>query len=226
MRQTNRAGPRVLNGIPLLDPLSPQDVQKNVERGVVIIDTRTPAEFVAGHIPGSYGISLAAPLITWAGWVVPFGASVILVASSSSERMQAVRQLLRIGYDDLRGFLSGGIATWEAAGLPLAQVPAMPARDLRRRIESGVAPLILDVRQDVEWRAGHLPQAIHVEAGRLPHAEIPFSQESQVVVHCGHADRSTVGISVLQQRGFHNLALLEGGYAGWHAAGYPEFQSD
>ncbi len=226
MRHINQAGPRVLNGIPLLDPLSPQDVQKNVERGVVIIDTRSPVEFAAGHIPGSYGIPLAAPLITWAGWVVPFGAPVILIASSPSEQMQAVRQLLRIGYDDLRGFLSGGIAAWEAVGLPLEQVPVMPARDLLQRIESGSAPLILDVRQDVEWRAGHLPQAIHVEAGLLPHAEIPFSQESQVVVHCGHADRSTLGISVLQQRGYHNLALLEGGYTGWHAAGYPEFQSD
>jgi hydroxyacylglutathione hydrolase len=154
------------------------------------------------------------------------GNSSYLVTSSSSEQMQAVRQLLRIGYDDLRGFLSGGIAAWKAAGLPLAQVPVMPARDLRRRIESGVAPLILDVRQDVEWRAGHLPQAIHVEAGRLPNAEIPFSLESQVVVHCGHADRSRVGISILQRRGYHNVTLLEGGYTGWHAAGYPEFQSD
>ena len=224
MRRINQAGPPVLGGIPLLKPLSPPDVQKNVAQGAVIIDIRTPVEFAAGHIPGSYGIPLAAPLITWAGWVVPFNAPVILVSSNSSERMQAVRQLIRIGYDDLRGFLAGGIAAWEAADLALEQLPVMPARVLHGQMESGDNPLILDVRQEAEWRDGHLPEAIHIEAGRLPHAEIPFSQDSQVVVHCGHADRSTVGISVLQRRGYHNLSLLEGGYTGWHAAGYPEVQ--
>jgi hydroxyacylglutathione hydrolase len=212
MRKINQAGPPILGGIPLLEPLSPSDVQEYIEQGVVLIDTRTPAEFAAGHIPGAYGIPLAAPLITWAGWMVPFTAPVILVSSGSDEQMQAVRQLLRIGYDDLRGFLAGGIVAWEAAGLPVERVPVIPARVLREQMASGAAPLILDVRQEAEWQAGHLPQAIHIEAGRLPHADLPFSQEDQIVVHCGHSDRSTVGISVLQRRGFHNLTLLVSGW--------------
>ena len=125
-----------------------------------------------------------------------------------------------IGYDDLRGYLEGGLAAWEAAGLPVARVPVMPVEELHRQLERGDAPFILDVRHDAEWQAGHLPRAIHIEAGRLPVGELPVPEDGPVVVHCGHADRSTVSISVLERRGYRHLTLLDGGFSSWQAAGY------
>ena len=220
MRPVNQQGPRVLGGIPVLEPLAPETVQQQMAQGVAVVDTRTPREFAAGHIPGAYGIPLAAPLITWAGWVIPFGTPLILVADDPAAREEAVRQLIRIGYDDLRGYLDGGMAAWEAAGFPASRVPVLPPQELRQRLERGDAPVILDVRMDAEWRAGHLPQAIHVEAGRLPTEELPLPKDAPVVVHCGHADRSTVGISVLERRGYRNLMLLDGGFFAWQMAGY------
>jgi hydroxyacylglutathione hydrolase len=220
LRAVNQRGPRVLGGIPALEPLSPEAVRQHMAHGVVVVDARTPREFAAGHIPGAYGIPLVAPLITWAGWVVPFGSPIILVADNPAEREEAARQLIRIGYDDLRGYLEGGMAAWAAAGLPVSRVPIMPAEDLHRQLERGNAPRVLDVRQDAEWDAGHLPRAIHIEAGRLPAGDLPLPKDDPVVVHCGHADRSTVGISVLERRGYRNLTLLAGGFSGWQAAGY------
>ncbi len=221
MRAVNQRGPRVLGDLPVLDPLSPEAVRQRMAQGVAVIDTRTPREFAAGHIPGAYGIPLGAPLITWAGWVVPFGSPIILVADNPMERGEAVRQLIRIGYDDLRGYLDGGLAAWEAAGLPVARVPVVQAEELNRRLGRGDGPVVLDVRQDAEWQAGHLPRAIHIEAGRLPYQEeLPLRKDDPVVVHCGHADRSTVSISILERRGFRNLSLLRGGFSGWQAAGY------
>ena len=225
LRRMNQAGPQVLGDIPVLAPLSPEAVRRQMEQGVAMVDTRTPREFAAGHVPGSYGIPLGAPLVTWAGWVVPFGTPLILIADDSDEREEAVRQLIRIGYDDLRGYLEGGLTAWKAAGLPVSQVLTMPAAELARQLERGNAPALLDVRSDAEWRAGHLPRALHVEAGRLPTEAMPFSPESCVVVHCGHADRSTVGLSVLEQRGYRNLMLLDGGFGNWQAAGYPVVQN-
>jgi len=220
MRPINQQGPRVLGGIPVLEPLSPEAVRQQMMQGVAVVDTRTPHEFAAGHIPGAYGIPLAAPLITWAGWVVPFGTPIILVADSAAQQEEAVRQFIRIGYDDLRGYLEGGMAAWEATNLPVTQVPVMPVEELHRRLERGDSPNVLDVRQDAEWVAGHIPQAIHVEGGRLPTGELPLPKDSPVVVHCGHGDRSTVGISVLERRGYRNLVLLDGGFAAWETAGY------
>jgi hydroxyacylglutathione hydrolase len=80
---------------------------------------------------------------------------------------------------------------------------------------------VIDVRFEAEWRAGHIPGAVHIEVGRLPGVDFPLPKDQLAVVHCGHADRSTVGISVLERRGFRNLALLEGGFGAWSSSGYP-----
>ncbi len=224
LRRINRQGPAVLGGLPVLKPLKPEEVLQQSARGVVVVDTRQPRAFMAGHIPGAYGIPLSTPLITWAGWVIPFGTPMILLADHPAEREEAIRQLIRIGFDDLRGYLEGGMPAWEAEGLPVSTVPTLPAEELAQALDQGKAPLVLDVRFDAEWRAGHLPKAVHVEAGRLPEADLSLPQDELKVVHCGHSERSTVGISVLERRGYRNLALLEGGYSGWHAAGYPEVQ--
>jgi hydroxyacylglutathione hydrolase len=221
LRAVNQLRTKVLRGLPILEPLSPQVVRTQMAQGVVVIDVRTPREFAAGHIPSAYGIPLAAPLTTWAGWVVPFAAPLILVADDPREREEAVRQLIRIGYDDLRGHLDGGMATWQAEGLPIARVPVISVEELYHERERAAAPQVLDVRQDAEWHAGHLPRAMHVEGGRLRVGELPLPKEEPLVVHCGHADRSTVAISLLQQRGYEHLTLLYGGFSAWQAAGYP-----
>ncbi|HZD57694.1 MAG TPA: rhodanese-like domain-containing protein, partial [Anaerolineales bacterium] len=220
LRSINQRGPALLGGVPALKPLNPEEVLRLGSQGVAILDTRPPKAFAAGHIPGSYGIPLGAPLITWAGWVIPFGSPLVLVGSDARELDQAVRQLIRIGYDDLRRTLAGGFEAWEAEGRPVTRLPVMPVQELAERLERGVAPLILDVRSDAEWRAGHLPEAIHVEAGRLSSEDLPLPKDDLKVVHCGHSDRSTVGISVLERRGYRNLVLLDGGFSSWLASGY------
>jgi hydroxyacylglutathione hydrolase len=221
LRAVNQRGPAVLGGLPVLKPLNPEEVLQHSSHGVAVLDTRPAEAFAAGHIPGSYSIPLSAPLITWAGWVIPFESPIILIGSDVEEREMAVRQLIRIGYDDLRGYLAGGFDAWEADSRPVARVSSMPAQELAGRLEKGKPPAILDVRSAAEWRSGRLPHALHIEAGRLPTEELPFSKDEQIVVHCGHADRSMVGISVLERRGYQNLVLLEGGVSGWQAAGYP-----
>jgi hydroxyacylglutathione hydrolase len=220
LRAINQRGPALLGGVPILKPLNPEEVLQLSSRGVAILDTRKPKAFAAGHIPGSYGIPLGAPLITWAGWVIPFGSPLILVSSDAEEREAAVRQLIRIGYDDLRGYLMGGFETWEGDARPVSRVPVMPVQELAERLEQGKAPIILDVRSNAEWHAGHLPNAIHIEAGRLTSDDLPLPQEDLKVIHCGHSDRSTVGISVLERRGYRNLVLLKAGFSGWQAAGF------
>jgi hydroxyacylglutathione hydrolase len=226
LRQVNQSGPSLLGGIPELKPLPPELLLREMAQSVAVVDTRPPRAFAAGHIPGSFGIPLGAPLVTWAGWVIPFGTPLILIAEDPAEREQAIRQLIRIGYDDLRGYLEGGMVAWEAGGFPVSKVPVMQAAELARRLEQGQAPEILAVRSDAEWRAGHLPKAIHIEAGKLPYGNLPLSRDDLKVVHCGHSDRSTVGISILERRGYRNLVLLKGGFSGWQAAGFQTLKEE
>ncbi len=220
-RALNQLGAGVLRGLPILKPLAPRVVREQMAQLVAVVDVRTPREFAAGHIPNAYGIPVGAPLSTWAGWVVPFAAPIILVADDPAAREDAVRQLIRIGFDDLRGYLEGGLSAWQAADLPVVRVPLLTAEELYRARERGNAPRVLDVRQNSEWQAGHLAGAGHIEGGRLPVVASALPKDERLVVHCGHADRSTVAVSLLQQRGFNQLSLLYGGYSAWEAAGYP-----
>lgn len=221
LRGVNRRGPRLLGKVPVLEPLSPRDVEESLANGVAVIDIRTPSEFTGGHIPGSYGVPLASPLITWGGWVVPFGSPIILVADHPIGREEATRQLIRIGYDDLRGYLDGGIAAWQAAGLPTASTRLVDIEELHAWMERNDSPLIVDVRSDAEWRAGHMPDAIHIEAGRIPEsAATQVPRDRPVVLHCGAANRATVGLSLLERLGYRNLMMLNTGFGNWQDAGY------
>ena len=98
----------MLGGVPILEPLATESVRDWLAQGGPILDVRPTHAFAECHIPGAYGISLDAPIITWAGWLIPFGTPLVLVSQGPADLENAVRQLTRIGYDDLRGYLRCG----------------------------------------------------------------------------------------------------------------------
>lgn len=154
LRPVNQKGPKVLGGLPQLPPLAPAKVKELSAQGVSILDVRPPPLFLRGHIPGAYGIGANAPLTTWAGWLIPVGTPLVLLPQGPRDLEFAVRQLIRIGFDDLRGTVEGGMAAWESAGLPVERVPLVAPWDLAPKLGSPDAPVVLDVRQDDEWAEG------------------------------------------------------------------------
>ena len=221
VRLMNRRGPQILGGLPMPKPMPPDEVAEWLGQGGAVLDVRPAAGFWAGHIPNAYGIPLSTPLVTWAGWLIPFGTPLVLVSTDASDREEALRQLIRIGFDDVRGYLDGGLPAWTAAARPIARVPTVSIADLRERLGDGERLTVLDVRHNSEWIAGHIHGAIHVENGRLPYDALPLPQDSPVAIHCQHGDRSTAGCSILARRGYRQVILVEGGFHAWLKAGYP-----
>jgi hydroxyacylglutathione hydrolase len=216
MRALNQKGARILGGVPVLKPLSVAEVKSLMDEGVVVLDVRHQKQFGAGHIPSSYGIRVEAPLTTWAGWVIPFGSRILLVAESADQRSEAIRQLIRIGYDNLEGYLEGGIEAW-AREYPVETIPSMNVTELRERLSEVT---VVDVRQTSEWEAGHIPNALHFEGGRIPWEEFPFSHDKPVAIQCGSGNRSMIAISVLRRRGYRNLIQVDGGINQWKKHGF------
>ena len=212
MRNINQKGAKILGGVPVLKPLSTDEVKSFIDNGVVIIDVRNSKEFGAGHIPNSYCIRVDAPLTTWAGWVIPFGSRIILLAESAAQRVEATRQLIRIGYDDLVGYLDGGVDAWARAGSEVETTRSMNVKELRERLNEVT---LVDVRMLSEWKAGHIAGAIHFEAGRIAWDELPFPPDTPLAVQCASGNRSMIAISVLKRRGFHNVIQVEGGINQW-----------
>lgn len=217
MRDVNQRGPKVLGGVPVLKPLSAGEVKAMMENGVVVLDVRHGRKFAAGHIPSSYGIRVDAPLTTWAGWLIPFGSRIVLVAESTDQIVAATRQLIRIGYDDLGGYLEGGIEAWARAGYVVETIPGMNVKELRERLDE---VLLVDVRMQSEWDAGHIPTAIHFEGGRIAWEELPFPHDKPLAIQCASGNRSMSVSSVLRRRGYHNVIQVEGGINKWKMHGF------
>ncbi len=80
--------------------------------------------------------------------------------------------------------------------------------------------VILDVREQDEWDAGHAPGAVHIPLGELPSRldELPDTDAATLAVVCRHGGRSARAAAWLAQQGF-DVANLDGGMAAWHSAG-------
>lgn len=216
MRDINQRGAKILGGVPVLKPLSANEVKSMMDEGVVVLDVRHQKAFGAGHIPNSFGIRVDAPLVVWAGWVIPFGSRIILLSESAEERSEATRQLMRIGYDDIVGYLDGGIDAW-AREYPVETVRSMSSKELREQLNEVT---LIDVRRLSEWESGHIAGAIHFEGGRIPWEELPFPQDKPLAIQCASGNRSMVAISVLKRRGIHNVIQVDGGINKWKTNGF------
>ena len=216
MRDINQHGAKILGSVPKLRPYSASEVKALMDEGVVVLDIRHQKQFGAGHIPNSYGIRVDAPLVVWAGWVIPFGSRIVLLGESADQREEATRQLIRIGYDDLPGYLEGSIEAW-AREYPVETVRSIKVKQLREQLSEVT---LVDVRSLSEWNEGHIPGAKHFEGGRIPWEDFPFSQEKPLAIQCGSGNRSMIAISVLNRRGIHNVMQVEGGITQWKMNGF------
>jgi hydroxyacylglutathione hydrolase len=216
MRGINQRGPKILGGVPVLKSFSANEVKALMDEGVVVLDVRHGKVFGAGHIPNSYGIRVDAPLTTWAGWLIPFGSRIVLVAESTDQTVAATRQLIRIGYDDLVGTLEGGIEAW-AREYPIETIESMSVKELREKLDE---VMLIDVRQKSEWDEGHIPSAIHFEGGRSAWDDLPFPHDKPLAIQCSSGNRSMSISSVLRRRGYRNVIQVAGGIKRWEKNGF------
>ena len=205
--ERNRRGPRVYPAIPQLARLDLATTRRHLDAGATLVDARTISAFADGHIPGSLSIEHRPQFASWLGWLVPLDQPVVFVLDDDTDRADLVRQSLTIGHENLLGEIDGGISAWREAGLPIDTIALVGPGD--------IADTVLDIRQDAEWKAGHLPEARHVELGALHGAEIPHEP---VTVMCGHGERAMTGASILTARGHDAVSVLAGGPGDWAAA--------
>jgi len=98
------------------------------------------------------------------------------------------------------------------------------AEALLARIESGAAPVILDVRSRGEFARGHVPGARHIPFWRMSRriGELSIPRDSELVVYCGHGPRAVIAGRTLRRRGFTRIKYLEGHFARWRGTGFRE----
>lgn len=214
LREINRQGAQLYGPtLPALEALSVADVRRSLAAGATLIDVRPYRDFAEGHIPGAISIALRPAFASWLGWLAPADSPLLFLLQDNQDRRDLVTQCLKIGYENLRGELAGGIAAWREAGLHETSVAL-------RVLGDDFGPALLDVRQADEWQRGHLPGARHVELGSLMDSA-PLDPRGPLTIYCGHGERAMTAASLLERRGRQHLAVVEGGFEAWVDAGRP-----
>lgn len=219
MEQYNLQGPPLLHGLPVPKLLSPGEFKAEMERGAVVVDTRMPHSFGGVHIRNSYNIWLAG-IPSFAGWVLPYDKHILLVLEEKEQLETAVRYLVRLGYDNIAGFLNGGIAAWYMKALPVNEFSFMSVHDLKNKLEKNEEMTLLDVRKKEEWDKGHIQGAEHIYVGELEEKLGNVPKESKVIVYCDSLRRSSVAASILKKHGYNRVYNLLGSISAWKNARY------
>ena len=221
MADINRRGPDVLGGIPRLASLTPLSVKHQLDEGSVLIDARPQKQFNQAHVPGAFSVAYGDNFATWSGWVVPWLSPLVFLSADPAHHEGMVRQLIRIGYDRLNGYLSGGLEAWLQARLPVETIPQIDLERLKG-FNDQAQGLIVDVRQHAEFQAGHVKDSLNIELGELTEHLDGLPRELPIVALCASGMRATIAASILQRDGRDNIQVVdEGGAPAWAARGYP-----
>jgi rhodanese-related sulfurtransferase len=95
--------------------------------------------------------------------------------------------------------------------------------DVMERMKSGEDFLLIDVREDSEWEAGHIRDAIHLGKGVIERdieRTVP-NPKAEIILYCGGGFRSALAADALQQMGYTNVVSMDGGWRDWNENGFP-----
>ncbi len=220
MKRVNSAGPKLLGGIPGGEAIAPQGFRDLLQKqDAVVIDLRPPEAFGGAHIPGALSVGAGPTFAMWAAWVVPYDRPLLLVGGDGTDYESARRALVRVGLDDVRGALAGGMRAWIEAGFEQAHLPQASVAELQKRLGHGA--FVLDVRTDAEWKSGHLAGAQHIMAGYLAERLSELPKDKPIHVMCASGYRSSIASSVLRRAGFNDVTNIAGGMAAWKQQNLP-----
>jgi glyoxylase-like metal-dependent hydrolase (beta-lactamase superfamily II)/rhodanese-related sulfurtransferase len=220
----NRTGAAPLTDLPDLPAMTPEQVKQRQEIGALVLDTRTAAEFGAGHVPGSVHIGLAGQYASWAGILIGLDHPIILVAANPDQLQESRLRLTRVGIEQVIGYLGGpdgeasasGILAWQSAGLPLSEVPQISVLDLYQLLcDQPGAFQVIDVRRPQEFQAGHIEQARSKPLDQLRTSLEDLDTDRPIAVHCKSGYRSSIATSLLLRAGFKKVINVTGGFDAW-----------
>lgn len=203
--------------------LSPAEANELIAGGARVLDCRGADDFERGFVPGSLNIGLNGGFAVWVGTLLPIEQPLVVVAPEGKAE-EAIMRLARVGYENVLGQLAGGIAAWEAAGLPVDRVQSIDAPALAETLAATQSTL-LDVRKPSEYADGHVVGAKHLELDFLQGSLSELDPAASYVLQCQGGYRSMIAASILKAQGFQHLINVRGGYGAISKTGIPTEQA-
>lgn len=190
------------------NPLSPDAVELLASEGVTVLDTRSELAFEKGFIPNAINIGLAGQYAIWVGTIIKPETPLVLVTEVGKEE-EAVLRLARVGYENVKGVLAGGMDAWIAAGKAIDTIQSVTADEFAANYQNDNT---LDVRRPGEQaNTGVVPNAELICLEKLEQNLAQLDKDEHYYVHCAGGYRSVIAASLLKRHGFTKLTNVYGG---------------
>lgn len=197
-----------------LTPLTVAQLKEKIKNDVWVLDTRPADQFTEKFVPGSIFIGLEGRFAEWAGILLPFDQPMVLVTEPGKEE-ESVTRLARVGFENVQGYLEGGIDTWVNAGEQADMIIDVEADELAMDIPHDDMLEVIDVRKPSEYEAGHVKGASNAPLDTLrdPFNIALIDNSYNLYIHCAGGYRSVIAASMLKKQGYNNLRNVLGGFA-------------
>lgn len=216
------------------------------DASTTFVDCREPGEYAAGHIPGAVNIPRGLVEFKIENIIKDKAARLIVYCKTGGRGSLTSAAIQRMGYTGVAN-LDGGWQAWTEAHCPAeavetsdaptatgpmtkkdlvaeakARIKAVSASEAKAMWDQG-GHYFFDCREEREYRAGHIPGALHVARGWLEFkiADLVPDRKASIVVYCRTGDRSSLGVLALKRMGYTGAVNLDGGWQAWDKAGYP-----
>ncbi len=217
MEVYNKDGAPLLCRLPYLRPLDIKELKESAETSQ-LVDVRMAASFAGGHIPGTLNIWKHG-LTYFAGWMLSYNRPIIIIDENNEHIDEIVRYLIRIGYDNIYGYLAGGFTHWANSGEEIKKIDTWSVHELKER-QNDKSIFILDVREIGEREEGYIKGSHHIYVGDLKNHLDEVPDDKYIVIYCDTGNRASIAASVLKINGYEEVANVLGSIRAWKAAGY------
>jgi hydroxyacylglutathione hydrolase len=214
-------GPLLTEGVDVL-PLTPRQVEQKRRSGALLVDVRTDLQFDDAHVPGAICIPMhGAGFGSKLAWIADREQEIVFVGRDDDDGRRAALLALAVGIRRLAGHLDGGMTSWRQEKRDVERVERLDLEHLAERLEADENVQVLDVREQAEWDAGHIPGSHHVpyhDVREMPEALDPAEP---VAVLCSSGARAAVAGSLLKRHGAdHVIHVTDGGVPKWARLGH------
>jgi glyoxylase-like metal-dependent hydrolase (beta-lactamase superfamily II)/rhodanese-related sulfurtransferase len=200
-------------------PLSPSAFEKlKASEKAIVIDARKAQDFAKAFVPGSINIGIDGSFAVWAGTLIPDLKQCLLVVADVGKEYEAMIRLARVGFDNVLGYLEGGIDSWKKEGRSVDAIRSVDAAELEKELQNEDA-VLLDVRKASEYNSEHVIGAENIPLDYINVNKNKVGKQKITYVHCAGGYRSMTFVSMLKAEGWNNLVDVKGGFSALKASG-------
>lgn len=182
------------------------------EKDVVVLDVRHQDDFAMCHIPNSIFVGLDGDFAPWVGSVISNVSQLLLLVVDNKRAEEAITRLSRVGFDNVIGFLDGGITSWKDSNREAENLATITAQDFEKRMTLNES-VVFDVRRAGEYQSAHITGAINIPLNHIQDYISEFRVDGGGYIHCAGGYRSIIAHSILKSKGIRNLIDVRGGFS-------------